>query len=304
MKVLKNIWISLSIAWKSFAKVFSNIKIGIERRWKKFFVSFISAYSFLWVLVEPILGIGISADFKGNKYYFLILLILSLICTLYLVYPKSKITLSIPGTNCNINILYGDLFSQSGFIAIPTSQFFDANDLVSDKSLVAILRKEFFSDDHTILKNAIETNLANIEPIQSDRGLGLENKYPIGTIAEISGSNNSFLLFALTKSEIKSHQLDNNSNVANLWVCLIEFWKTFKSTYRGETISTPLIGSGVSGINLPPLRILETNLFAIIESNSQLNFITNEIDIILHDKYFDKIDLRELKEHWDLTNYS
>jgi len=304
MKCFINIWKSLVVAWKAIAKVFSNTKIGIERRWKKFFLSFISAYSFLWVLIEPILGIGISSSFAGNKYYFLSLLILSLLSTLYLVYPKSKITLTVPGTNTNINILYGDLFLQKGFTGIPTSQFFDANDLVSDKSLVAILRRDFFNDDPITLKNMIESKLTNIDATQTDRGTGVENKYPIGTIAELQGTDNSFLLFALTKSEMKSHQVDNNSNVANLWVCLIEFWKTYKNNYRGETISIPLIGSGVSGINLPPLRILETNLFSIIESNTQLNFITNEINIILHDKYFDKIDLRELKEHWDLTNYS
>lgn len=286
--------------------MFSRLILGIKRDPKRFGMFFLFSYSWCWIVIEPILGIGISESFSGGWYFYLFFLLVSLIVASLLTWPKDFIKLRLGASNTEIEILFGDLFNFDSFIAIPVSQFFEyeVDLLVSQRSLHAQVINRFFPDELDLYAERIISSLDG-EPYKTvrNRRRGEEKKYKFGTTVQIKKDNNNFILFALTKTELKSKVTKNNSDVTILWKTLMRFWNKTRNIANGEIINIPLIGSGVSGIGLPPMRLLELNLLAILESTKKGGFITNKIRVVIKNDHFDMIDLIALKKTWN-SKYS
>ena len=108
-----------------------------------------------------------------------------------------------------------------------------------------------------------------------------------------------YLLFALTKTELKGHIPNDNCQVTDLWIALREFWREAPTTPRGRPVSIPLVGSGAAGIKLLPTQVLELNLLALADAIAEEGKITtDEIRVVLHSSYLDQIDLSDLKRLW------
>lgn len=126
--------------------------------------------------------------------------------------------------------------------------------------------------------------------------------YPLGTTALIHLHKEKYLFFAITWTELLGHIPDDNATVTNMWLALEKFWHEARKYTHGEAINIPLIGSGITGIRLTPVHLLEMNLLAILNSLAKGGPITNdEIVIVLHPRFSNEIDLEVIRQVWKIT---
>lgn len=294
--------------------IFNDIKLGLNRNSRQFFYEFglfsSIGFSFIWGIVEPVLGIIgsglidrllIIEDKSLNRLLWLGLFIfVSFIYAIIKVRPKSVIEISIPNSRTNIQVIFGDLFKFDGFKAIPMSRFFfegQPSDLIEEKSLPPQLMKNYFNSDFQLFKNIIEQNLLGKEYIIEERGNRKDKGYELGTTVPIKINNELFLLFALTQTELAEFKTNNNADLSALTKSISGLLETARKYAGGQPINLPLIGSGVSGIDLPLDQILELNILAVVEACKK-GHITDTIRIIVWYDKFKDINLNKIERAW------
>jgi hypothetical protein len=275
--------------------------IGIKRKPIHFLISVFFVYGIFWATIEPLLVIVKSSEkYLTGIYIYLVIVFISIIVGFFRSVPHTKIKLT-----DNIQIIFGDLFTFEGYKAIPVSQFFYETEVI-ESSLQNIVIKKFINSDEGVkglnkYLYQLDTKLAKkpAKLVYRTETNTEEKYYPLGTAINIEFKNEEYILFAITKTEHRGNIPNDNCDVNIMWDVLDKFWKYARENSRGQAINIPLIGSGVTGINLPELNILEINLIALKNSMRERGKITtNEVRIILHPMYYQKIDLDYIKHLW------
>ena len=104
-----------------------------------------------------------------------------------------------------------------------------------------------------------------------------ERLYPLGTTATIDLKNDKYCLVAITWTESEKYIPDDNCSVTNLWIAMEKFWRGLRRFPLATDVNIPLIGSGVIGINLKPIHLLELNLLMILNSMTAEKRITSTV---------------------------
>jgi hypothetical protein len=218
---------------------------------------------------------------------------------LWKVWKPSKTAIKIANSSTCLEIVFGDIFEQQGIRAIGVSEFFETKlgRPVSDKSLHGIFLKRHFSGYQDSIDRQIEAQLIGEEHVDVDNKIeGKTLCYPIGTTALISANDLQYILFAIAKTNHANCKV--YSDVELMWRALHKLWQRARVECNGHPLNLPLVGSGLSGLNLPTRDLLNlVILSAITESKS--NEITQVIRIVLRRDRFEDIDLREVKRHWE-----
>lgn len=211
--------------------------------------------------------------------------------------------------NSTIVITFGDLFAQQGIRVIPVSQFMYEMDVVPSSLQAAVIHKFIEGDEGmqgaAAYKHALDIGLRDkpAQEVVRFNETGAEKLYPLGTSIILKHSGETYLFFAVTKTEMKGLIPADNCNSVKLLTSLECMLDEARVQSRGQDINIPLIGSGMAGINLSPMRILEFNLLSILSSLvDKGNITTGNIRIILHRKYFEQIDLDYFRKSWKIPN--
>jgi len=283
-----------------FYRIYSGAVNSPYKLLKNIFVIYVTG----WAIIEPILAIMPSASnyLVGNS-RFIGLLIVSLIGGLIGTSRLDRIAFRY--RNSDISILFGDLFHQTGIKSIPVSQFMYETEVIPS-SLQSFLIKRYLAGEEggkglnlyaSELDNALRGK--HYEIVERIVERGCEKFFPVGTSALLKYKNDLFLITATTVTELEGEIPDTNCSVTNLWIALTEMWRYARVHARGKDMNIPLTGSGVTGINLEPIRILELNMLVLINSLEEGGKITTgNINLVLHYSYFDQIDLRDLQKMW------
>ncbi|MBU7584674.1 MAG: hypothetical protein KAF91_17475 [Nostoc sp. TH1S01] len=283
---------------------FHRVKIGIKNKPFHFLVNIFIAYAAIWTILEPLLSIVQNAGkyFSGEIKFFAFVLISSLIGTYKTAVPKS---INFRYGNTSIEIIFGDLFSFTGFKVIPVSRYFYEIQVVATSLQNKLIHKFVTSHEgdrgfdvyQETLSKALQYEIYQ----ESYRSVTQQKEkyYPLGTTATLMLNGQDYMLFALTETELKGQIPDDNCNVSKMWIALEKFWKKARIDSRGKSINIPLIGSGVTGIRLNPTQLLELNLLAIANAIEEEGKITTEeIRIVLHPKYIENINLNNIQKIW------
>jgi hypothetical protein len=291
------------------------IKQSLYRKWvaishnpKALFIYIFAAYGVIWAILDPIMSIIPSFQnyFSGWDRY-LIMLSISIVIGLVRIERPDEIVLRVQ--NSTIVISFGDLFTQKGIRVIPVSQYMYEMDVVPS-SLQAIVIRKFIDGGEGVqgavaYKNALDSGLHDkfAQEIVRFSEIGAEKYYQLGTSAILNHAGEIYLFFAATKTELKGHIPADNCSLVKLLTALECMLDEARVQTRGQDINMPLIGSGMAGINLSPMRILELNLLAVLSSLvDKGNITTGNIRIILHKKYFEQIDLNHFHQSWKIPN--
>lgn len=282
----------------------ARIYLGIRRYPINFLVFGFAVYASIWTILEPILSIVPKAStyfFGWQKFLFLVLI--SILIGLYRIASPREIIFK--QGNSTIRITFGDLFLQKGIKVIPVSRYFFETEVVETSLQNIVIRKFIQSEEGDKglkkYKQHLSTSLKNksFKEIARQATNQKEQMYPLGTTALLELRGEKYLLFAITQTELKGFIPSDNCNVTNMWIALEEFWREARIHARGQAVNIPLLGSGITGINLSPTRILELNLLAILNSIIEYGKITtSEIRIVLHHSYFEDIDLNQVMALW------
>jgi hypothetical protein len=142
---------------------------------------------------------------------------------------------------------------------------------------------------------ARELNAANAVVV-ADKREGKQLKHQIGTTALVNANSERYLLVALAESEPATCKA--NSNVTMLWNSLNSMWARARIECGGYPLNVPLLGSGLSGVGLPTLDLLNLIILSAI-TETKARHITDRIRIVLHRDRFKDVDLRDVKKHWE-----
>jgi hypothetical protein len=273
----------------------NKLQISITRNPKLFVMSLFFGLTTIWALLEPFITVCFE---NVNKYWFLLIfLFFSVVIAFIRTFPKNSVIIKLKNTNATINIKFGDIFNESGNIAISVNEYFDSEigKPVSLGSLHGQLINNILGGKHEIFDKAVNETLKEIHPTHYERNIGKMEIYPIGTTAVLEFGSKKYFLFALSKTNDK-YEAYTTPNL--LLEAIIGMLVKARSECNGYTLNIPLIGTGLSRSGIPPKYIIELILIAILKVSKEAE-ITKEINIIIHTELFDEIDLNEIAKKWN-----
>lgn len=194
-----------------------------------------------------------------------------------------------------VNIKFGNIFAQPELKVIAFNEYFDtqvddviiATRTLNGQYLVNIEKSIFELDE--LIANDLALKDRVVEDV-TDRKVGKKIKYRLGSIIK----RNDYLLLALTHFDDK--------NCAHITLqeysdCLLNMWNEIDRLYNGQTVSLPLLGSGITRFkdcNVADQEILEIILWTYRISKVKFTY-PSSLNIILDERKKDKINLYELK---------
>lgn len=270
--------------------------IGIKRRPKKFILAMAFGYTTLWAVLEPIFTL-LEIKTTGYNWGFLIgYLVVSIIISLFVVYPKKQIQFNLKNTNTNIEIVFGDLFTEKGHKVISVDEYFDSKigKPVASKALQGIFIEKILGGHTSIFDDAVNAQLGEKKIEILNRVEGKNLRYPIGTTVTIKHNQTLYFLFAMAHSD---YDCNASSNPSIMLKALDGLWSKVRIEGNGENVNIPLVGDGLSRVGLPPTQLLQLILISILKSAKEKD-LSSTIRVVLLENMFDKIDLELITNNW------
>jgi len=276
---------------KTFCK---NITLSVTRNPKWFASNLFIGITALWGLCEPVMS---TIQGPINRYWFLIPFgLLSVIIAFYRAWPKKKIEFTIAKSNTTVEICFGDLFEQKGLIGIGVNEYFDSQigKPVASNSLHGYFIEQILGGKKELFDEPVDALLENKEIETVNRGEGKSKRFEIGSTVPVIFGQITYLLFALSKT---NDRFEAFTNPSLLLKALNGLFNKARSECNGKTLSIPLIGTGLSRSGVPAQNLIELILVSILDATRKSK-VTNKIKIILHQNYYDEIDLNQIERNW------
>jgi hypothetical protein len=212
-------------------------------------------------------------------------------------WKPSKTEIRIAHTDTTIEVLFGDLFKQTGIRAIAVNEFFDSKigKPVSDRSVHGIFINKCFGGHPEPFDKQVEEQLQLTESLKIPRQDGKTKRYPIGSTAIITAESDRYLAFAFSKTDPETCKAQ--ADVTCMWTALHSLWQRARIEAGGYPLNLPLVGSGLSGVGLPTRDLLNLIILSAI-TETKTKPITQRIRIVLTRDRFDDLDLRDVAKHW------
>lgn len=270
--------------------------LGIKRHPRKFFTSLIFSYVTLWTILEPLFTFLALKIESYNWAYLVVYLIISLVFTGIIVYPKRKISFDLKNTNTKVEILFGDLFKQEGNKVISANDYFDTEigTPVSSNSLHGNFISKVIGNHTDIIDNTIIDQLSNISPVYTPKSKGKQKKYPLGTTIHIDFNSTRYFLFALAESDVNCKA---SCTPAKMFNSLEGLWYRLRDNGNGNRINLPLVGNGLSGVGIYPTHLIQIILISLLKFVKTYE-ISTTVRIVLKEDVFEKIDLELINNNW------
>ena len=257
-----------------------------------------ATYGAIWLVIEPLSAFLPTLKPEGFGWYALFLA-LSAIGGIWRVSPTKRIEVQIPGSDSLFEIQFGDVFDGDGVVVIPVNEYFDGElgDHVSRHSLHGQFIWNVLGGHSKTFFDLTGGALAEVdtEEVGVARSSGQRDRYAIGTVARVDIKGRCFLLAALSHTDLAS--LKANATVQDLWVCLAGVWSAVRQYSGGEPVRIPLIGSGLSGIGLLPVNLLEITMISFLYHTKEQR-VTDRVTLVLPRRLAGKLDLTSIKRSW------
>ena len=257
-------------------------------------------YSFtaVSILLTVFRGLNLIPGVEINGWLaFWFVVVVSVVYSLKKVWKPSRIKIKVANSDTSIEVLFGDLFEQEGVRAIAVNEFFDSTlgKVVSENSLHGYFLNKCFGGHPDAFDKQVDQQLADQPHDVVTRSQGKTKKYKIGTSAMVKADKSSYLIFALTNTDVVTSMA--TADVTMMWVALHHVWQRARIECGGHALNLPLVGSGLAKIGLPTRDLLNLIILAIITETKE-KVITQTIRIILHRSRFEDLDLRDVENHW------
>lgn len=208
-----------------------------------------------------------------------------------------KVTLMI--NDSEIDIEEGDIFSGEGYRIIAFNEFFDTqvdDVIISERSINGQYIKKFYPTVRE-LDDKITRDTHAAECIAEkvvDRKYGKQNRYALGTIIK----DGDYFLLAFSRFDCHNRAvLEIDSYVK----CLMNMWNECDIHYSGQSITLPLLGSGITRFE-GHYNITDQELLKIIVWTFKMSKIRlqrhSKVKIVLTKESMDGMNLFEIKNHF------
>lgn len=239
---------------------------------KQFVKSLLACWGLLWGATEGVIYLwGHFSPGTIEKSYKLVVveLIISLIYALVDSWPFKDLSCTIPGTDTRIIVRFGDFWKGKGdyIIAVTRTFTMQADDVVISKKS---LHGQYVQKAYPNWAEAQRTISAEIQRISLANGHG---KYDFGATIFIPHNSTPAHLVALT-------DLDQNNrasvSLAQYFSAIANLWNSIAANNSGADIICPIIGSGLSRLQIKK-NILLANLIKTAATISRQHKVANKI---------------------------
>ncbi len=266
---------------------------------KAFFASMLAASGVFWLVIESINFFSSSMRPDG-WIWFCVFLFLAIIWGVRGAWPTKKIEFQIPGSDSWLEIRFGNIFDGNGVVVVPVNEYFDGElgDHVSENSIHGQFISNVLNGISETFFNLTRAALQDVEAEEKGviRSSGQCDRYEIGTVVPIDIENHPrYLLVVLSHTELSS--LKAYATVHDLWTCLAGAWKGIRERSNGQLVRVPLIGSGLSGIGLPPGNLIEILLTSFLYHTKERK-VADRVTLVLPHHLAKNIDLKTIKRGW------
>ncbi len=263
--------------------------------WKTLQYTFAS-FSVIFTLVRGITHFIPAFKIEGT-FPFALAVGISLVYGLGKAWKPSRIELPVANCNTVIEVIFGDLFTQSGIRVIAVSEYFDSKlgKPVSDKSVHGMFLQKCFGGHPEPFDKQVDEQLKDITSCEVGKVEGKSRRYPIGSTVLITVNQDRYLAFASAKADPKTCKV--YADVGMMWGALHALWQRARVESSGDAVNLPLVGSGLAGLGLPPRDLLNLIILSAI-TETKVKEVTQRIRIVLHRSRFDELDLSDIIKHW------
>ena len=270
--------------------------IGLRRDWLTMLLCAYIAYTVLWAILDPIVTLTQLPCLTGVSRY-VIMAVVSLLLGVAYGWPKSQVSIPMRNINTKVTVVFGDLFQQHGCRVISVNEFFDSEigDPVSPRSLHGVFIQNVLGGQAAAFDKLVNENLDGKASTHIQRPRGKQRRYEIGTTAVVDIVGVRYFLVALCRTNLET--LKAEAGVPELWQALSGLWDTVRVNANGETVSLPLLGSGLAQMRLPPKQLIQIILMSILEK-AKSEEIASEIRLVLTPDKFAEVDLNALRKEW------
>jgi len=267
----------------------------------EFIKSLLQVFGILWLSVQ-------ITSFFFNKYGWAdtiqsgwwLFFIVGIILGLYSAWPKLSVKERILGTDIDIGVRIGNIFSLPYALIIGSNTTFDTSmeeNIISPKSVQGQFTKRYCSSIN-LLDKLIEDSLAAVPPKaikdKNEKPFGKLEEYELGTVApiELNGKKVYFVAVAI----LNQHKVASVEREAFL-DSLPKMWADIR--YRGgfEPLCCPVLGSGFSRLNMTREELIKEIIKSFIVATSEAKFSERLVVIISpNDFSVGHIDLKRIKK--------
>jgi hypothetical protein len=262
---------------------------------KEFLIVFLSTLGAIALILETI-DIFFSELLDKNTNILLGVIIVSFSVSLIRVFPLQKFSRKFSEPDCEVEVKVGDLFAQETDLVIGMSDTFDT-DLgaqISPRSIQGQFLEKCFNSDATKLRKFLDEALKN-EKFEADleKIEGNNQRYPIGTIAIVDSGNQKFYCSAYSKMKVN---LEAESSVEAISQSLSVLWNKVREKSAQEEVSMPVIGAGLSRLNVSYDFLIKNIIFSFFTASKQ-KIVTKKLTIVIHPSDLEKVDLSLIRSY-------
>lgn len=199
-----------------------------------------------------------------------------------------------------IEIRFGDIFDQKGWLVIGVNEYFDSvvdEQIVAKKSLHGQMITRFFTGCVNEWEDQVSKELKSSEAVNEER----KNKkakplrYAIGTAAKVEKNDKRFVCVALSHTDISTDKASADPN--DLSLAVKGALGKARECCSGEPVAIPLMGAGLAGVDMNE-NLLLIHIVRSVFEECKSKKVTDRISIVIHPSLLDRVDLSIVEKLW------
>jgi hypothetical protein len=279
---------------------FKSLTVGFARRWRAALTQALGVVGAIWLVTEIVTRVSkVANDWltaNGDNYLTAVMCTGALLLVTY-AYERRKTTFQVPTTSSYVTIKFGNIFEENADWLIGVNEFFDGQlgQVIAKTSVHGQFITNAFNGNEKQFRVAVEAALAHLPRTQTTRPSQPSMSYEIGTTAVLANGPHKAFLVAMSQTNHITHKA--GSTVPMMWDAMKGALQAVHNHGNGQPLAMPLIGNGLSSVNIEPQHLLRLIVLAIVDFGRKIG-LPKQVTIVLPEACFEQLDIREIRRDW------
>lgn len=233
--------------------------------------SVLFVYGGLYLFIETLDFFKVYTRDDYGSYAFLLFLLVAIIISLWVKRPITSVKISIPASDCIIEVRVANIFDVNGSVVVSTNTMFEANvadGVISPESIQGQFTSKYFSGNQSKLISLIKEGLPQ-EPNH--------DVYPMGTTVRINTHGKTFYLTAMASLNEKGNAQSTRQDLSS---ALEGLWNYVRTEGELQELAIPVMGTGRGRLGLSRKRVIGMIVESFVK-HSYTGLLTNKLVICI-----------------------
>lgn len=281
-------------------QVLKSLVVGFMRRWRTGVAQAFGVAGAIWLVTEILTRASTNANDwltkNGNGYLFGVLIVSSVWFVAY-AYERRTISFQVPTTSSFITVKFGNIFDEKSDWLIGVNEFFDGRlgQVIANTSVHGQFITKVFNGDEAQFRASVTAALTGTPSTPTARQSQPSNAYAIGTTAVLANGQHKAFLVAMSHTNLVTHKA--GSTVPMMWDAMKCALQAVQNSGNGQPLAMPLIGNGLSSVNIEPQHLLRLIVLALVDFGRKVG-LPKQVTIVVPEGCFEQLDIREIRRDW------